>query len=133
MNSSHARNDWSLRGLFLKQDLQVEVEPEKAVDGKEDYQVLSRVAQPLIPIELKGEIDGKWDEGVEEVEEVEDVALHQREVWSVQSSIFSNNQLDALSFDCNFNHDLALLIRIWLQIKLGKDKWIADFNLCLYQ
>ena len=61
---------------------------------------MSRVAQPLVPVELKGEVDGKGDEGVEEVEEVEDVALHQREVWSENLlGFFFNNRLDlALAF-----------------------------------
>ena len=56
---------------------------------------MSRVAQPLVPIELNREVDGKWDEGVEEVEEVEDVALHQREVWpKLLPSFFFNNWVD---------------------------------------
>ena len=87
--------------MFLKEHLHVEVEPEKAIDGKEDDQVMSRVAQPLVAIELDGEVDGKGDEGVEEVEEVEDVALRQREVWSeiLLGFFFFNNRLDlALAF-----------------------------------
>ena len=57
---------------------------------------MSRVAQPLVAIELDGEVDGKGDEGVEEVEEEEDVALHQREVWSklLLSFFFFNSRVD---------------------------------------
>ena len=85
----------------VSQHLHIEVEPEKAVDGKEDYQAESRVAQLLVAVELNGEVDGQGDDGVEEEEEEEDVALHQREVWLklLLSFFFFNSRVDrALTF-----------------------------------
>ena len=91
-----SRNDWSL-WRCLEQHLHVEVQPEKAIDGKDDYQVLSRVAQTLVPIELKWEINGKWDEGVDDEEEVEDVAVHQTKVWPMNSFFFLSTGMDTLA------------------------------------